>query len=156
MPCKGGEKARAFGGAAGRNGGADAVGDFFQHSAACGAGGGDGAVNQGRGQQFEAFNRLEAERGLPHDLVRTINATNPHDNAWALLERSDITPDQFDKKFAAEAAEKGNQRKQAKKEADLNDSVQRVLDEASEAVADAQRALLPDPVEDEVSASSAA
>lgn len=32
---------------------------------------------------FEAFNRYEAERGLPRDFIRTINATNPEDNAWA-------------------------------------------------------------------------
>ena len=41
---------------------------------------------------FEAFNRYEAARGLPADFIRTVNATDPHDNAWALLERSEITP----------------------------------------------------------------
>ena len=40
---------------------------------------------------FEAFNRLEAERGLPHDLIRRINAADPDGNAWALLERAEIT-----------------------------------------------------------------
>ena len=39
---------------------------------------------------FEAFNRYEAEHGLPTDFIRPVNATNPHDNAWALLERSEI------------------------------------------------------------------
>ena len=57
---------------------------------------------------FEAFNHYEAAKGLPKDFIRTVNATNPDSNAWALLERSDITPDQFDKKFADEAAEKGH------------------------------------------------
>ncbi len=32
---------------------------------------------------FDAFNTFEAERGLPANLIRTINATNPDDNAWA-------------------------------------------------------------------------
>ncbi|MEA3185116.1 MAG: putative hydrolase of the superfamily [Ilumatobacteraceae bacterium] len=52
---------------------------------------------------FEAFNRYEAERGLPNDFIRSVNATNPHDNAWALLERNEITIDEFDDAFAAEA-----------------------------------------------------
>ena len=34
---------------------------------------------------FEAFARLETERGLPPGFIRTVNATNPHDNAWARL-----------------------------------------------------------------------
>ena len=37
---------------------------------------------------FEAFARFEAERGLPTWFLRTVNATNPHENAWARLERS--------------------------------------------------------------------
>lgn len=53
---------------------------------------------------FEAFNRLEAERGAPKDSVRRINATNPDSNAWAQFERSDIGPDEFDRLFAEEAA----------------------------------------------------
>ena len=52
---------------------------------------------------FEAFNRYEAKRGLPKDLIRTINATNPHDNAWALFERAEINAAGFDVKFAEEA-----------------------------------------------------
>jgi putative hydrolase of the HAD superfamily len=52
---------------------------------------------------FDAFNRYEAERGLPKDYIRSINARNPHTNAWARLERSDISPDQFDLVFAEES-----------------------------------------------------
>lgn len=52
---------------------------------------------------FEAFNRLEAERGLPQGFVRKINAANPHDNAWARLERSEIDTATFDALFAEEA-----------------------------------------------------
>lgn len=58
---------------------------------------------------FEAFNRLEAERGLPHDLVRRINAADPDSNAWALLERAEIDRVAFDVRFAAEAAALGHQ-----------------------------------------------
>ena len=34
---------------------------------------------------FEAFNRYEAANGLPTDFIRSVNATNPDANAWALL-----------------------------------------------------------------------
>ena len=57
---------------------------------------------------FEAFNRYEAKRGLPKDLIRTINATNPHDNAWALFERAEINAAGFDVKFAEEARALGH------------------------------------------------
>ncbi len=52
---------------------------------------------------FEAFNRLEAERGLPHNFIRGINASNPDDNAWARFERAEIDPIAFDVQFSAEA-----------------------------------------------------
>lgn len=58
---------------------------------------------------FEAFNRLEAERGLPQDFVRQVNATNPDSNAWALFERAEIDAARFDALFAAEAAALGHQ-----------------------------------------------
>ncbi len=51
----------------------------------------------------EAFNRMEAERGLPHNLVRRINAANPDGNAWALFERAEIDAARFDTLFAEEA-----------------------------------------------------
>ncbi|MEM9033282.1 MAG: HAD-IA family hydrolase [Actinomycetota bacterium] len=57
---------------------------------------------------FEAFNRYEAEAGLPRDLIRTLNATNPDANAWARLERSDITVDEFSEVFEAEALAAGH------------------------------------------------
>ena len=56
---------------------------------------------------FEAFNKLESARGLPKDFIRRINATNPHDNAWAKFERAEITPDAFDVAFAEEARAQG-------------------------------------------------
>lgn len=52
---------------------------------------------------FDAFNRLEAARGVPIHSVRTINSSNPHDNAWAKFERSEIDAAGFDQLFAEEA-----------------------------------------------------
>ncbi len=56
---------------------------------------------------FEAFNRLEAERGQPLHSVRRINSANPDGNAWALFERAEISAIEFDAMFAAEAAALG-------------------------------------------------
>jgi putative hydrolase of the HAD superfamily len=58
---------------------------------------------------FEAFNRMEAERGLPHNLVRRINSANPDANAWALFERAEIDSDRFDSLFAQEARSLGHE-----------------------------------------------
>jgi len=58
---------------------------------------------------FEAFNRFEAERGLPRDFIRTINATNPETNAWAQFESSAISLEEFDTAFAEEASAQGHQ-----------------------------------------------
>jgi putative hydrolase of the HAD superfamily len=57
---------------------------------------------------FEAFNRLEAERGLPRDFIRSVNAINRDDNAWAKFERAEIDADGFDASFAAEAVAMGH------------------------------------------------
>ncbi len=57
---------------------------------------------------FEAFNRYEAEHGLPTDFIRSVNATNPRDNAWAQLERSDIGGSEFDRLFAEESESLGH------------------------------------------------
>jgi putative hydrolase of the HAD superfamily len=57
---------------------------------------------------FEAFNRFEAEHGLPIDFIRSVNATNPTENAWARLERSDIDQVGFDEEFAVESADLGH------------------------------------------------
>ncbi len=57
---------------------------------------------------FEAFRRYESAAGLPLDFIRTINSTNPHSNAWALLERSDISPAEFDELFAQESSAHGH------------------------------------------------
>ena len=58
---------------------------------------------------FEAFNRYEEQKGLPRDLIRTINATNPDTNAWAKFERNEVSFDQFCDLFEAEARERGHE-----------------------------------------------
>jgi putative hydrolase of the HAD superfamily len=57
---------------------------------------------------FDAFNAYEAGRGLPHNVIRGINAINPDTNAWAQLERSEVDGAGFDGLFAAEAAAIGH------------------------------------------------
>lgn len=57
---------------------------------------------------FEAFARYEAQHGLPDGLIRRVNATNPDDNAWAKLERSEIDVAGFDSLFLAESTALGH------------------------------------------------
>jgi len=57
---------------------------------------------------FEAFNRMEAERGLPQDFVRRVNSINPDNNAWAKFERAEFSATEFDALFAAEAQTLGH------------------------------------------------
>ena len=56
---------------------------------------------------FLAFRRFEQARGLPADFLRGVNARNHDHNAWARFERSELSPDQFDEAFAAEARTAG-------------------------------------------------
>jgi putative hydrolase of the HAD superfamily len=58
---------------------------------------------------FEAFNRLERERGLPTDFIRRVNATRGDDNAWAKFERAEIDARHFDTAFADEAKALGHE-----------------------------------------------
>ena len=44
---------------------------------------------------FEAFNRYEAETGLPKDFIRGLNARNADTNAWAKMERSEVSLEGF-------------------------------------------------------------
>jgi putative hydrolase of the HAD superfamily len=57
---------------------------------------------------FEAFNAYEAAHGLPRDFIRTLNATDPHTNAWAQFESARIDAAQFDALFRAESAARGH------------------------------------------------
>ena len=56
---------------------------------------------------FIAFNKYEASMGIPEDFIRTINATNSDTNAWAKLERNEITVDEFYPLFEEEAFARG-------------------------------------------------
>lgn len=58
---------------------------------------------------FEAFTRYEEEKGLPKDFVRSVNARNIHENAWAKLERSEVTADEFDALFRTESKALGHE-----------------------------------------------
>jgi putative hydrolase of the HAD superfamily len=57
---------------------------------------------------FEAFRRYEKEAGLPEDFIRSVNARNPDANAWAKMERSEVTLAEFVALFETEAAAHGH------------------------------------------------
>ena len=57
---------------------------------------------------FEAFTRYEEEKGLPKDFVRSVNAVNIQENAWAKLERSEVNADEFDVLFRDESRALGH------------------------------------------------
>jgi putative hydrolase of the HAD superfamily len=57
---------------------------------------------------FEAFRHYEREHHLPQDFIRTVNAIDPHTNAWARLERAELDAEGFDAAFAAESAALGH------------------------------------------------
>src|SRR5260370_33185645 len=57
---------------------------------------------------FEAFNRYEAEAGLPKDFIRSLNARNSDANAWAKMERSEVSLDGFVTLFEEEARQQGH------------------------------------------------
>ena len=56
---------------------------------------------------FEAFARYEREHGLPDGFIRRLNTTNPDANAWARLERNEVTREEFCRLFEAEARDAG-------------------------------------------------
>lgn len=58
---------------------------------------------------FEAFAHLEAERGLPADFIRTVNATNPDTNAWSKLERAEVDLETFGALWSEEARALGHE-----------------------------------------------
>lgn len=58
---------------------------------------------------FDAFADYEREQGLPDGFIRGLNATNPDDNAWAKMERSDVTIPEFCELFEAEARAAGGE-----------------------------------------------
>jgi putative hydrolase of the HAD superfamily len=56
---------------------------------------------------FEAFARYEEANGLPRGFIQRLNTTNPDTNAWAHLERNDVSFDEFCDLFEAEARAAG-------------------------------------------------
>ena len=56
---------------------------------------------------FETFARYEAVNGLPAGFIRSVNAANHEDNAWARLERNEIGFDEFCDAFESEARDAG-------------------------------------------------
>src|SRR5262249_28395026 len=52
---------------------------------------------------FEAFARVETERGLPPGILPPPNAAHPLGNAWAKFERAEVDIEAFDGLFAAES-----------------------------------------------------
>ncbi len=57
---------------------------------------------------FEAFRRYEREAGLPEDFIRSLNARNGDANAWAKMERSEVSLEEFVALFEAEASAHGH------------------------------------------------
>ena len=57
---------------------------------------------------FEAFNKYEKDHNLPSDFLRKVNSTNPDDNAWAKLERSEVNLEEFDLLFEEESNKLGH------------------------------------------------
>ena len=58
---------------------------------------------------FEAFNHYEHANGLPADFIRRVNATEPDLNAWARLERAELSHEEFDVAFATESKALGHE-----------------------------------------------
>jgi putative hydrolase of the HAD superfamily len=58
---------------------------------------------------FDAFARYERERGLPDGFLRALNSTNPDDNAWARLERSEVDFQEFCRLYEDEARAAGGE-----------------------------------------------
>ena len=57
---------------------------------------------------FDSFNIYEESKNLPKDFIRTINSTNPDNNAWAKLERNEIDQEEFDSIFEVESQQFGH------------------------------------------------
>ena len=57
---------------------------------------------------FDAFAAYERSHGLPPDFLRRVNTVDPDSNAWARLERGEITVAAFDAAFERESAALGH------------------------------------------------
>src|ERR1700727_3362245 len=56
---------------------------------------------------FDAFAAYESANSLTPGFIRRLNSTNPDTNAWAGLERGELSIDEFAERFEAEAAASG-------------------------------------------------
>ena len=65
-----------------------------------------------RRDPVESVRSVQPVRGrataCPTDFIRSVNATDPDTNAWALLERNDVDPEEFDALFADESEALGH------------------------------------------------
>lgn len=57
---------------------------------------------------FDAFNDYEAAHGLPMGFIRSVNAADPDTNAWAQVERREMSVQDFDEAFAVESGRLGH------------------------------------------------
>ena len=57
---------------------------------------------------FESFNRFEATNRLPENFLRTVNSTNPDNNAWAKLEKTEVGIEEFSDLFLEESKALGH------------------------------------------------
>ena len=57
---------------------------------------------------FESFNRFEKENNIPENFLRRVNSSNPDDNAWAKLERSEVDLIKFNELFLEESKNLGH------------------------------------------------
>jgi len=91
-----------------------------------------------------AFGDYERSAGLPEGLVARLNTTNPHTNAWARFERSELDRDGFVEVFEAEARAAGHEVDATKVLDALHGSVRPAMVAAVRALRDAgvPRALL--------------
>ena len=57
---------------------------------------------------FDSFNRFEFKNELPKDFLRSVNSTNPDNNAWAKLEKSEVSIEEFNDLFLEESRALGH------------------------------------------------
>ena len=57
---------------------------------------------------FTAFTLYEKTNGLPKDFIRSVNAHNSNTNAWAMMERNEVTHEEFCYLFEAETRAAGH------------------------------------------------
>ena len=79
---------------------------------------------------FDAFADYERAHGLPEGFIRGLNATNPDDNAWARMERSEVSIPEFCTLFEAEARAQGHEVDAAKILAMLRGEIRPAMVEA--------------------------